>query len=113
MHGIGTGDDQSEDRVATFVVGDALAVVRAHEQWSLGAEHDLLQRVEKILLVDLVLLAARRQKRPFVDQVLDVGARKPGRGGGDLAEVHILSEWYSTRVHFEDLFAALPVWQVD
>jgi len=49
-----------------------------------GAEHDLLQCVEKVLLTDLVLVAPGRQQRRFVDQVLQVSPGEPRRRGGQL-----------------------------
>ena len=82
--GIGARHDQAEDGVPALVVGDALAILAAQQQRAFRAEHDLLQRVEEILLPHLVLLASRRQQRRLVDEVLQVGAREARRRGGEL-----------------------------
>ena len=63
--------------MSTLMVGDALLVRVAQEERALGAEHDFLERIEKVLVTDLILLAAGRQQRRFIDQVLQVSSREP------------------------------------
>jgi hypothetical protein len=87
MHRVGAGHDEAEDRVPALVVRDALAVLAAQQQRPLGAEHDLLERVEEVLLAHVVLLAPRGEQRRLVDEVPQVGAREPGVDAGELAEV--------------------------
>jgi len=63
--------------MSAFMVGDALLVGAAQEERALGAEHDFLERIEEVLVTDLILFAASRQQRRFIDQVLQVGSREP------------------------------------
>ena len=55
MHRIGAGHDQPEYGVPAFVVGHALLVRFAEDDRPFRAEHDLLQGVDEILVVDGVL----------------------------------------------------------
>src|SRR3712207_8782894 len=50
VDGVRPGHDEAQDGVTALVVGDALPLFRAHQQRALGAEHDLLQSVQKVLL---------------------------------------------------------------
>jgi hypothetical protein len=58
VHGIGLWDEQAEQRVPAFVVGDAAAVLGAHDYLALGAQDDLLHGVKEVLPLDGVALTA-------------------------------------------------------
>src|SRR5215211_4604763 len=78
VYGVGSAHDQAKDGVTALVVGDALPLLAAHQQWTLGAKHDPLQGVQEVLLAHLLLLAPGRQECRLVDQVPQVGPREPG-----------------------------------
>jgi len=61
IHRVGARHHQAQDGVSALVVGDALLVGAAQEEWALGPEHNLLERVQKVLLTDVVLLSPGRQ----------------------------------------------------
>src|ERR671916_3441121 len=112
VDGVRPRHDEAQDGVAALVVSDALPLVWAHHQRALGAERDLLQSVQEVLLGDLVLLTTRRQERRLVDQVPEVGAGKPGCRGRELPQVHALRKRHAPRMDLEDLLAAHLVRQV-
>src|SRR6185369_10666996 len=96
-----------------FVIGDALAVLGAEQQWTLGTEDDLLQGVGEILLMYEVLFAPRREQRGLVGEILQVGTGEPGRSRRELRKAHIARERNLARVHFQDRFPSCPVRQID
>src|SRR5215213_5938704 len=98
--------DEAEDGVTALVVGDSLPLLGANQQRALGAEHDLLQSIQEVLLGDFLLLTARRQERRLVDQVSEVGARKPRRRSRKLLQIHATGERHASRMDLEDLLAA-------
>src|SRR5215211_5571620 len=112
VDGVRPGHDEPQDGVTALVEGDSLPLLRAHQQRALGAEHDLLQSVQEVLLADLVLLTARRQERRLVDQVPEVGARKPGRRSPELPQVHAPRERHAPRMDLEYRLAACLVREV-
>ena len=74
VHGISARHDEPENRVAAFVIRDAFAIFLAQQQRSFGAEHDLLERIQKILVVHFVLFAPRGKQCCFVDEVVEIRA---------------------------------------
>src|SRR4029453_2787216 len=62
VDGVRPRHDEAKDGVTALVVGDSLPLLRTHQQRALGAEHDLLQSIQEVLLAHLVLLAPGRQK---------------------------------------------------
>ena len=64
IHRVGAGHDQAEDRVSALVIGDALAILAAQQQRTLRTEHDLLERIEKVFLVDFVSVRAEPRAAP-------------------------------------------------
>ena len=57
--------EHADDRVAALVVGGPAPVLRAHHHLPLGAEHDPLERVGEVGLVDaLVVRGAPRAAPP-------------------------------------------------
>src|SRR4051812_17736340 len=79
----------------------------------LRPEHDLLEGVDEILMVYLVLLAARGQKRRFVHEVTDVGAGHTWGCLRNLGEVDIGSQRHLACVDLEDGFSPTLVRQID
>src|SRR5687767_8084793 len=90
VHRIGARHHETENGMSTLVVGDAFLVRTAHENRTLRPEHDLLQRVEEVLVADVVLLAASRQQCGLIDQILQVGAREAWRDGGKVSQYGIV-----------------------
>src|SRR5829696_9506451 len=112
VYGVCSGHDETEDGVTALVVCDSLPLLGANQQRALGAEHDLLQSIQEVLLGDFLLLTARRQERRLVDQVSEVGARKPRRRSRKLLQIHATGERHASRMDLEDLLAAHLVRQV-
>ena len=53
-----------DDRVPAFVVGRAAPVLLAHHHLALGAEHDPLERIGEVGLLDRFVASARGQRAP-------------------------------------------------
>jgi len=58
MNRVGTPNNQSKNGVPDIMVGNPLAISRAEQQWALRTEHDLLQRIERVLRTHLVLVTS-------------------------------------------------------
>src|SRR5215217_1550183 len=112
VYGICPGHDETKDGVTALVVGDSLPLLWAHQQRALGAEHDLLKSVQEVLLTHLLLLTTRRQESSFVDQVPEVGARKPRRRSRKLLQIHATGERHASGMDLEDRLAAHLVREV-
>src|SRR5690606_31238319 len=48
VHGIRARHHETEDRVSALMIGDSLAILATEQQWPLGPEHDLLERIMKV-----------------------------------------------------------------
>src|SRR5215208_2514388 len=112
VYGVRPRHDETQDGVTALMVGDALPLLGAHQQRALGAEHDLLQSVQEVLLTHLLLLTARRQESSFVDQVPEVGARKPRRRSRKLLQIHATGERHASGMDLEDRLATHLVREV-
>src|SRR5829696_7347941 len=112
VDGVSPRHDEAKDGVTALVVGDALPLLRAHQERTLATEHDLLQGVQEVLLAHLVLLAARRQERCLVDQVPEIGTGKSGRRGRKLSQIHATGERHASRVNLEDRLASHLIGEV-
>src|SRR5215212_8913616 len=112
VDGVSPRHDESKDGVTALVVGDSLPLLGADQQRALGAKHDLLQSIQEVLLAHLVLLAPGRQERRLVDQVPEVGARKPRRRSCNLLQINATGERHASRMDLEDLLAAHLVREV-
>src|SRR5690606_16306056 len=110
---IGARLDQPQDGVSALVVGHTLLVRFAQDDETLGPEYDLFQRVDEILVVDLVLPAPGSQQRRLVDEVADVGAGDAGRRLGYVSKIDVSGKRHLARVNLEDGLAAALVRQVD
>src|SRR5918995_2995877 len=113
VYGVGSCHDETQDGVTALMVGDALALLGAHQQRSLGTEHDPFQGVQEILLAHLLLLTARRQERRFVYQVPEVGSREPWRRGREFPKIHATGERHASGVDLEDRLATHLVREVN
>src|SRR3546814_9723931 len=109
MDRIGAGHDQTKDRVPAFVIGDAFAIGIAQDDRPFRPEHDLLQSIDKIAVVDLVLLPARSEQGRLIDQVLDVRAGYARGGLSDFGKVDIVGKRHLSRMNLQDCFAAVLV----
>ena len=76
---VGVRQQQAKQRVATLVVSDAAALLQAHDQRPSGPKNQGLERIQDVLVLDLVLVPTRGQQRGFVDQVAQVRSNQPGR----------------------------------
>src|SRR6476646_12219850 len=112
MDRVGSGNDEAENGVAAFVICDSLALFGAEHEWSLGAENDLLERVEEVFLMYLVLIATRGEERRFVHEVSQVRAGDAGRHRAELSQIDVWGERHVTRVHFQNGLAAFPIREV-
>ena len=89
----------------------AALLFRHHDRAALGAHHDLVLRHLEIVHVDEALVAARREQRGLVDEVGQVGARKPGRAAGDDLRLDVGRHRHLAHVDEQDLLAAADVGQ--
>ena len=108
-HRIGALREHADDRMTALVVGGAAAVLGAHHDLPLRAEHDPLQRVGEVGRVDLLVVPPRGEQRRLVDEVGEVGADHPGRGRRDPAQIDVGRERHVARVHLQDLLPPCPV----
>ena len=60
-HGIGAGREHPDDRVPALVVGGSPPVLGAQHDLPLCAEHDPLQRISEVGLLDHVVAHASRR----------------------------------------------------
>src|SRR5947209_1259191 len=99
-----------DQRVAGLVVSDRplLGVADDHRA-SLDAHQDLVLGVLEVEHLDELLVLAGRQQRRLVDEVREVGSRKARRAAGQDLEVDVGRERDPSRVHSQDLLAALDV----
>ena len=107
--GSAPGREHADERVAGLVVGDAAAVLLGEHDAARGAEHDLLQRLGEVRVLDLLVVAARGEQRGLVGEVGEVGADHARRRGGDAVEVDVVGERQRARVDLEDLAPAVLV----
>ena len=87
--------------------------LRHHERLALGPDHDAIDRFVAIDHLDDALVAARREQRRFVEQVLQIRAGESGRAFGERLQRDFLAERLVARVHFENLLAAFEIGAVD
>jgi hypothetical protein len=99
--------------MAALVIRDALAVVASHEQRTLRAEDDLLERIEEILRTHLVLIPPGGEQRRLVDEVSQVRSSESRGCRGDLVEPHVGRKRHVPSVNLEDGLASILVGQVD
>ena len=107
--GSAPGGEHADHRVTGLVVGGAAAVCVAHHHLPLGAEHDPLECIGEVRLLDLLVLAASGQQCGLVDQVGEVGADHPGRRRRDTTEIDVRGNRHPARVHLENLATPVPV----
>ena len=111
--GSAPGGEHADQRVAGFVVGGPLAVLRAEDDPARCPEQHLLERVGEVGHVNLVVVSPGRQQRRLVGQVGQVRTDHPGRGRGQGIEVDVLGERHRPGMHLEDLLAPRFVWWLD
>ena len=90
MDRIGGDDVEADDGVAAFVIGrQRLFFLGHHERLALGAHHHLVLGLFELGLRHHALVAARGNQRGLVDEVHQIGTRKPGRTAGDVLDVDV------------------------
>ena len=95
------------------MVGDDLALLRAHHALLLEARDQPIDRRLEVLHVDRGLVVARREQRRLVDEVREIGAGEPGRARRDDLQVDVRRHLHALGVNAQDLLAALDVGLVD
>ncbi len=112
-----TGSDwggRRDQGVSALVVRGDLLLLLGHDPGPLlRARHDAVDRLVEALVVDQLLVAARRQSAASLSTIRQVGAGEAGRAPGDGAEVDALRDGLALLVHLENLQAALHVGAVD
>ena len=99
--------------VAALVVGDGvLGLLVEHAALALRTGDDALHGLAHLALRDDLLATARREQRPLVHEVRQIGAREARRELGHLGEVHVAADGLVLAVHLQDLLAALHVGRV-
>ena len=111
---IGIGQHRSDDRVAGLVIrGVLFFFLRHHERLALGAGDDAIDRFIAIAHVDHRFVAARREQRRFIQQVLEISAGETGRALSERVERDFFRQRLVLGVHREDRRAAFDIGAVD
>src|SRR4029078_9230630 len=76
-------------------------------------QDDLFERIEKVDLPHRLLLAARREQRRLVDEILELGCGEPRRRSSEGRKTRIRGERHAARVHAKNGLAAVAIWKVD
>ena len=84
---------------------------RHHHRAPLRAHHDLVLGELEVGHLDLVLVAAGRQQRGLVDEVLEISAGEARRRARELAAVDVVGQRHLARMHSQDALAPLHVGQ--
>src|SRR5256886_3387154 len=114
MHWVRVLEELEAERMAGLVVGnDPLFFLGDDPRAALRAEGDLLERLLKVDLSDLLLVAARGEDSSLVDDVGEVRAREARRDLPNSEQVDIVVEGLTAHVHVEDGLAALDVGAVE
>lgn len=96
------------DRMARFVEGGQALILLGDDVALLLHAHDHLEQgFLDLLLRDQLLVAARRQQRRLVEQVLEVCAGEAGGRLGDIRELDVRIKLLVARMHLEDRLASL------
>jgi len=96
--------------VPGFVIGHQTALALGDDPaLAFRAEQDTLDGFLKIALGDALLVLAGGDNGPFVDQVLDVGADKAGRGFGQDVQVDIARQRLALDMHLEDFLTSAQI----
>ena len=95
------------------MVGDDLALLRAHHALLLEAGDQPIDRRLEVLHADRRLVVARREQRRLVHQVGEVGAGEAGGPRGDDLQVDVRRDLHALDVDAQDLLASLDVGLVD
>src|SRR6188768_1942949 len=98
--------------MSTLMVGNAFSVGPAHENRAFWAEHDLLERVEEVLVTDLLLLTASSPQCGLIDQIFQVCPRGPRRHCGKISEYCVVRQRHVAGVDFEDCFPPGPIREI-
>ena len=88
------------------MVGGAATIFGAHHHLPFRAEHDALERIGEVGLVDKLVVPPRGQKRRLVGKIREIRTDHPRCRRRDRSEVDVRRERDCTRVHLEDRFAA-------
>jgi hypothetical protein len=88
--------------MAGFVYGDASLLVIVQFGFARVAQHDLVIGLGKVAGSDRVSATARGVERGFIDQVGEVGSRKPWRVASDRVEVDVVRQRFVPGVHPQD-----------
>ena len=112
VHRVGLGQRHRHHGVARLVIRGVAALVFAHDHAAPFRTHvNLVLGVFKITHVHLLLVAARRKQRSFVDQIGQICTREARRAACQHISAHIVVQRHLAHMHFQDLLAALDVGQ--
>ena len=103
-----------DERVADFMIGDALLFVFVQPAASaLRTSDDFLDSVLQVALGDGVRLATRSQYGRFIEHIGKVRAGHSGGGRGQTTKVDIGRKLFPARVDLENRFATIEVGRID
>jgi len=104
---------QSTDNgVPGFVIGGVgLLLLGHHHGTALGAHHDLVAGLFKLLHGHQAAIGARRKKRCLIDQVGEVGTGKSWRTAGQHTQADALIHGHLAYMHLENLLATADIRQ--
>ncbi len=109
MNRIESRQHAGDDGVARLVIRDHLALADIHHALLLEPGDQAIDGVVEFAHLDRFLVPPRREKRRFVDQIREIGAREAGRALRDDLQVDVRRHLHLTRVDAENLFAAADV----
>ena len=100
--------------MARLVVGDYFAFLLAYDAaLALGTGHDAVDSLFELRHAELFLVAARREKRRFVDEVREVRSDESGRPARNNVDVHIVLYLLVAEVDLQNVAASVHVGAVD
>mmetsp|Transcript_80025 Transcript_80025/g.203648 ORF Transcript_80025/g.203648 Transcript_80025/m.203648 type:complete len:409 (+) Transcript_80025:457-1683(+) len=103
----------TQNRMPGLVVRDKLALLLGHHSiLLLQADHDALQSIRNVILVDLGLVLPRGHDRALIQQIRQVCSGHARRLPGDSSEVHGGRQRLVLGVHLQDGSAALHIGRV-
>ena len=110
LHRLGILLKCTDQGVTDLVVGDDLALLRAHDAvLFLLADQHLLDRGEEILLADEFSAFLDGIDGRLIDHIGQIGAHGAAGGQSDGIEIHALVKLYILRVNLQDLHTPLEV----
>ncbi len=110
MHRVRAGEQHTDQSVAGLVVCGIATLFHRHDHRApFRAHHDLVLGELEIALLDLFLVAARRQQRGLIHQVFEIRTGKTRRRAREAIERDLIGKRDLARMHPQNSFAPFNV----